>query len=730
MGGVGKTQLAADYARSAWNDVSEVNGLDVLIWVTASSRSSVITAYAQAGVELCRADPNDPETAAISFLAWLTPKASHNPCRWLIVLDDVTDPADLQGLWPPSSLHGRSLVTTRRRDSALAAEGRHVVELGLFTQAETVAYLRASLGGYGREEPAVEISALARELGCLPLALAQAVAYLVDTNDSVAAYRRLLGDRTAKLVDMAPDVLPDDQDLPLAAAWSLSIERADTLRPAGLARPMLHLAAFLDPNGIPLCALTSSSTLEYLTKHRTGRKQLLDGSSIVSIKEAEQALRALRRLSLIAHSPDTPLHAVRVHQLIQRATRDSLTAQAQGVAAQAVADSLHGIWPEVERDVALAEVLRANTSVLTRSAEDSLYRSAVHDLLIRTGRSLSTFGHENEAVDHFAHIAQAAQQKLGPDHHDCLRVREELAVSQVNAGDVVGALATLTALLTDQVRVLGGDADNVLITRGRIALCQGEVGERSAAARTYKEVLSEMSTKLGVDHSQTLSLTLCMIQWRDRIDNWAGAGDAYAVLVSHMRRALGEDHPVTLNALSHMAAWRGEAGDEVGAVKAYEQILQHKVRVYGNDHPTTRATRFDLAGWRERAGDHSSALNEFTELVTEMRRVNGGDHEYTLGAELFLAESTGEVGDAAGAAGMYDELLPRMRSVFGADHPYTLSVWDSVAEWQAKAGDISGAAERYAELIPHMRRVLGPRHSDTLYAEEELERLQRALEAE
>lgn len=81
--------------RTAWEEGS----LDVLVWVTASARSPVVTGYAQAGVELCRATPD----AARTFLAWLAPKARAKPCRRLIVLDDVGDPDDLRGLWQPAS---------------------------------------------------------------------------------------------------------------------------------------------------------------------------------------------------------------------------------------------------------------------------------------------------------------------------------------------------------------------------------------------------------------------------------------------------------------------------------------------------------------------------------------------------------------------------------------------------------------------------------------------------
>ncbi|WP_438453241.1 hypothetical protein [Streptomyces asiaticus] len=67
----------------------------------------------------------------------------------------------------------------------------------------------------------------------------------------MSAYRRLLADRATALADTAPDRLPDDQALPLAATWSLSFDRADTIRPAGLARPMLQLAPCSTPTAFP-----------------------------------------------------------------------------------------------------------------------------------------------------------------------------------------------------------------------------------------------------------------------------------------------------------------------------------------------------------------------------------------------------------------------------------------------------------------------------------------------
>ena len=111
-GGVGKTQLAAAYARAAW----QAGSVDLLAWVTAGSRDAVVAAYAQAGAEVAGADPGDPQQAAGRFLTWL----ETTDRRWLVVLDDLADPADVRGLWPPASAWGRVLLTTRRRDAVLS----------------------------------------------------------------------------------------------------------------------------------------------------------------------------------------------------------------------------------------------------------------------------------------------------------------------------------------------------------------------------------------------------------------------------------------------------------------------------------------------------------------------------------------------------------------------------------------------------------------------------------
>ncbi|MEV6179975.1 tetratricopeptide repeat protein [Streptomyces sp. NPDC052015] len=715
MGGVGKTQLAADYARTAWNDDSAAGGLDVLVWVTASARSPIVTAYAQAGVELCRADPGDVEQAARAFLAWLTPKAGAKPCRWLIVLDDVADPDDLKGLWPPDSTHGRTLVTTRRRDAALTARGRRTIEVGLFTEAEALTYLSASLTGHGHDESADELTALAEDLGYLPLALAQAAAYLIDTGESVVGYRELLADRATNLADAAPDALPDDQALPLAAAWSLSIDRADTLKPVGLARPMLALTALLDANGIPQDVLTSAPALAHLTAHRTRTGPEHAGEpDPVSVRDAVRALSALHRLSLVDHGRDAPHRAVRVHQLIQRTTRDTLTPHQYDIIARAAADALVAAWPEIERDTALAQTFRANTTALAGHAGQALYRPDAPAVLYRTGRSLGETGQVTAARDHFQRLTETTRHHLGEDHPDTLTARSNLAAWRGWAGDAAGAADAFAELLDDCIRVLGPDHPDTLTARNNLAAWRGEAGGAAGAAEAFAELLDDRIRVLGPDAPATLATRNNLAAWRGRAGDAAGAADAFAELLDDCIRVLGPDHPDTLTARSNLATWRGEAGDAAGAAEALAELLDDCIRVLGPDHPATLAARNNLATMRGEAGDAAGAADAFAELLEHMVRVLGPDHPDTLTARNNLAAWRGRAGGAAGAAEAFAELLDDRIRVLGPDAPATLATRNNLATMRGEAGDAAGAAHAFAELLDDCIRVLGPDHPDTL----------------
>ncbi|MFE5372810.1 tetratricopeptide repeat protein [Streptomyces mirabilis] len=650
--------------------------------------------------------------------------------------------------------------------------------MGLFTPQDATSYFTAVLAAHERHEPTDQINSLAADLGYLPLALAQAAAYVIDADLTCASYRELLADRLKKLADLLPEpgALPDDQAATVAATWSLSIERANQIRPAGLAHPMLQLLAFLNPNGIPATVLTSQPALTHLTEQRaigTGGNYQSDQ---VSAEEVVLALRVLRRFSLIDHTPESPHEAVRVHQLIQRATREVLTpAQCDRLALRA-ADALDAAWRDAptdtahRRDTLLHQTLRTNVTALTRNTEDALHHPAPHAVLFRTGTNLGMTGKSRAARDHFQHLVTATSQDLGPEHPLTFVARCHLAhwrghaalTVGATAADVIGAAAAFAELLADLLLNLGPDHGYTLETLGDFADWRGLTQDAVGAAAAYEHLLAECLRVLGPEHPDTRHARHRLDYWRVEAKDavgavaaferlldarlhaqgsdhpeiltarnqlaylrWtagdvAGAASAFEGLLADQTRVLGPDHPDTVAArggpldwLSHLATWRWTTEDAARAASAFEGLLADQTRVLGSDHPDTLNTRHNLAHWLGRSGDKVGAAFAFADLLTDLLTVQGPDHPDTLRARSKLASSLGSSGDKVGAASAFEYVLGELVRVLGPDHPRTLEARNNLGYWRGWSGNTSGAVAAFEDLLAERIRIQGPDHPKT-----------------
>ncbi|HEX8864314.1 MAG TPA: tetratricopeptide repeat-containing protein [Lentzea sp.] len=648
LGGVGKTQLAADHARTLWSR----DQLDVLMWVGATSRDAILSAFGRAATAIDGIHAQDAEQAANRWLEWLAATTK----RWLVVLDDLQDPADIRGLWPPHTVTGAVVVTTRRRDAALCSDGRRVVEVGLFTKSESRAFLSQRL--IARPAQIAGAADLAEELGHLPLALAQAAAYIADRPTlTCASYMARWLDRRRTLPQVLPETggLPDEHRATVATTWSLSVDLADDLHPAGLARPVLELISLLDANGIPEAVLTAATTLAHLST-RVGRS--------VDTEAATDALSCLHRLSLATHDPGTPHRAVRVHALVQRAIREALPAAAHAVVAQAAADGLLESWPKNHRDTELASVLRSNTDALRANADTSLWAGHGHPVLFLAGDSLGQAGQVHSAAHYYRSLSAIAEQRLGADHPDTLGARRCQVRWHGKAGDPAGAAAECEEVLADHERVLGPDHPDTLLARRNLAKWKGQAGDPAAAAAALDLVV--------VDHI----------------------------------RVLGPDHPDTLGTRTLLAQWHGEAGNALGAALEFEQLLTDCARVLGTDHPHTVLAGLMLAMWRGEAGDVTFAVTALTQVSADCERVLGASHPYTLYARATLATWRGTMGDTVGAAEALQQVLADFERVSGADHPYTVVVRNNMTHWLTAAAAKADNTEPTPPLIRRPSQLL------------------------
>lgn len=474
LGGVGKSQLATRHAWRMWPDA----GVDVAVWVSAVSRDAVVTTFADAACRiLVEQDPavagRAPEQAAGLFREWL----ASTDRRWLVVLDDVQDPADLRGLDPPPGPDGQVIITTRLRDTALTRGGGRLIELDVFSEAEAEAYLVDALAGRASDAAVPDqVNGLARDVGRLPLALAQAAAYIADQPLlTIAAYRALLADRQRSLAELTPpaSALPE-HEVTIAATWSLSIERADRTEAvgrsgsAGPARLLLEIASLLDPNGTPLGVFTNRVVREYLASHAgrgIGRDEVTDG------------LTALHRFSLITLDPARPARAVRMHALVQRAVRDTVPAGRYQALARAAADALHSVWPAIDTlDPELAQALRSCADSVHTHTASRLWTDGMHRVLDRAGRSLGDTGQVSAATTYWQALLDQALIHLGPDHPDVLNGRHHLANARGVAGQSPRAVVELEELLADRLRILGRDHPGSLVIRLVVGVDMTEQG--------------------------------------------------------------------------------------------------------------------------------------------------------------------------------------------------------------------------------------------------------------
>lgn len=242
MGGVGKTQLATEFAHLRATDY------DLVYWFAAEEPATIADQFTALAVQLGLDAAVDPEALQAQV---------HEQLRevpgWLLIFDNADDVEDIRPWLPsgplPSGIRGHVLLTTRR--GGFAALGR-VMELDVIDLPSAVVLLRTRVPdleqGVGEQ--------IARELGQLPLALEQAAAWLDRTTMPAQDYLHLLRRRAA---DLYPKGHVAGRDDTIATLWDIALERISTEDPAAVV--LLELCAYLAPEPIPLDLFTGHADL-------------------------------------------------------------------------------------------------------------------------------------------------------------------------------------------------------------------------------------------------------------------------------------------------------------------------------------------------------------------------------------------------------------------------------------------------------------------------------------
>src|SRR3984957_7332683 len=439
-GGTGKTQLAVGFAHQMWSTRS----VDLLVWVAAGNRTAIVSGYARAAADLNLVEAGraagatratgasgagsgeTADGAAERFLDWLI----RTPRRWAVVLDGVTSPVDLDGLWPQGPA-GQVVVTSRLRPQELADPGAGRTAYGVpgFSRREAVGYLNTRLVSFPDQR--IEALDLAGDIGGLPLAIALAAGAIAVAEGTCREYRAEYAQRLRAAAPAPIDGCPQS----LLATWSLAIEYAHEMPPAGLAWPALALASMLDTSGIPAAVLTSPAACGYIT----GRADV--GATEQSL--VRSAYDALERLGLAVVDTTSTTRTVWLHASVRSCVRAYLAPGSIDQVVQAAAAALAEAWPAAGAPPELSQALRDCTAALHAFAGDLLWKPEAHPALVRAGMSLlepPVLG--DAAIRYWQAMAGASGQLLGPGHALSVLDQKQLADAYAAAGRPAEALAS------------------------------------------------------------------------------------------------------------------------------------------------------------------------------------------------------------------------------------------------------------------------------------------------
>jgi tetratricopeptide (TPR) repeat protein len=754
LGGVGKTQLALEYA------YRHVRDYDLIWWVVAEQPAAIpgqlVALARRLGI------PEATEQAETVQVLW---DELRQRDRWLLILDNAEGPDTPTGLGAPLArladllprmTGGHVLVTSRD-----ASWDQHVTlaELEIFTPDEAVVFLLARSGS-NDQATAGEIAEL---LGWLPLALEQAGAYVHETSTSLAIYLdRLRQFPALTLTKGRPrDRRPTDT---VATTWQVSLERVVPI-PGAVA--LLELCAYLAPDQIPrtLFAQQLDPPLEDLA--------VLAGDPFA----LDEAIAALRRYALVRASENS----LTTHRLLQQVVRDRLRLDPEARATRA-AGAIRlleeafpgegyrdpGIWPICEWllphaitasdhaehiarqrvdqgehpeqegvEVVTAWLLtwaggylyvRARykdaQALLTRSLalKDAFYGANQPDAVTVNylGLVLRAQGDLGQARTHCERALTIDEANYGPEHPAVATTINNLAGVLRDQGDLEGARRLHERALAIFEARLGADHPDTARSLNNLATVLAAQGDLEGARTLFERALAIREARLGPDHPRTAtSLNNLAGVLADQGD-LAGARPLLERALAIREARLGPNDPTVGRDRDRLGDVLRQLGDLTGARAQYERALAIAEAVLGPDDVQVAAGLYNLAGLLQDLNELSTAREKLKRALAIDEAAYGPDHPEVATDLTALGGVVAAQGDLEGARALFERALAIREARLGADHPDTATSLNNLALVLRDQGDLDAARTLLERALAIYEARLGADHPDTVGSREDL----------
>jgi tetratricopeptide (TPR) repeat protein len=638
LGGIGKTQLALEYAYRYRQDYQAV------LWAQADTRENLTSSYLTIAALLNVSEKSEQESARViaTVKAWLQRNTG-----WLLILDNADDLALARDFLPPS-LGGQVLLTTRAQATGRFARRLEVdslpTELGALFLLRRAGLLPAEAPFEQASEHDRSVArAICEEVGGLPLALDQAGAYLEETGCSLAEYQRLYQHRRADLLAERRGQLVDDHPLPVATTWSLSFAQVEQKNPA--AADLLRLCAFLAPDAIPEEMITQGA--EHL-----GPQLASVGADAYLLNQSIEALRAYSLLRREISSGTAP--SLSVHRLVQAVLKDQMDEQCQHQWAERAVRAVNAAFPRVEFETwpqcerCLPHALLCTELI----AQERLVFPETGSLLNRTGWYLQERTRYHEAEPLILQGLAIRQQCWETVHHDIANSLSTLGYLYEAQGRLTEAESPWRQALEIDEQALGPEHPEVATDLNNLAGLYQDQGKYEQAEPLYLRALSIREQQLGPEHPNTAASLNNLAELYRAQGKYEQAEPLYLRALSIDEKALGSEHPSLAADLNNLAELYRAQGKYEQAEPLYLRALAIREQQLGPLHPDTAQSLNNLAALYFNQGKYEQAEPLVKQALVIYEQQLGAPHPTTQLIRTNYADLLRTMGRNAEAAAL------------------------------------------------------------------------------
>lgn len=698
MRGVGKTQLAAAFARA-----EIARGCPFVGWVNADSREEMLSGLSRVARKL---EIDESEGDSLTTALLLREHLESRAVDCLLVFDNAgVEPRYIQDVIPATGT-ARIIVTTT--DQAYSGLGVYIDVEG-FSRDESVAYLRKRT----KIDDEAGASSLAQELSDLPLALAQAASTIVGQRLSYAAYQQRLND-----VPVATLLGPRarlEYPLGVASAFLLAIESARAGDPAGDLERTLQVIATLSPEGIPRKILYS---------------MLDEDGTPVTEAHVDEVLESCVGSSLLLWSEGGDL--VIMHRLIGRVLREAMARSGKltGMLSSAV-DLLEAhifperrAWAEREFGGHLASQIEAAWDAAQGQLGGDDQAKTVVDQILQlrfwSVRQLWKAADLTLAVRLGERVLADCARARGDEDLQTLTACFNLAVAYESSGSLDKAITLLERVAEKRKERIGDVHADTLAAEHQLAAAHRSAGHIHEAMKLFELVLPKRQQLFGALHPDTISTQIDLAGTYESVGRLGDAIPLFEVGLRDRVAVLGDRDSHTLSARKHLAGAYESAGRFKDAIELFEQTLADRQSVLGVDHPHTLISWNDLAHAYEADGRLDDAELLYKQNVDDRVRALGHDHPDTISSFNDLAYVEFLLSNLGSAERICSEAASRAEHILGPDHPNTVNLMSTSAWCLLGRNAVDEATDRFREVLASRERMLSEDYPDTIASTHDL----------